>query len=205
MGTALRNALFASILLHAAGAAPLYNAAVPARNASLTEKLTVDYVVAPEPQQEGPLIAARKMTEAATAKAEVKSKADGPDLSVARIARGGTGSKVTAELAGKQARIRSTKVYKSYYEAIRDKIRAPLALKYKGYRAEGEVYLEFILNADGSLGPHKADRILSVNDQKLIDIALASLKDAAPFPPFPKALSLQSMEFTVKVVFKRGH
>ena len=107
------------------------------------------------------------------------------------------------EIARKQAKIRSTKDYINYYQLIREKIRQRLKSHYGRQHGEGEVRLEFLLRADGALLAAGADRAASTQDAALVEIALKSLKEASPLPPFPKAVDLPRMSFDLTVVFKK--
>jgi TonB family protein len=107
------------------------------------------------------------------------------------------------EAAKKEARVRSTKDYINYYQLIREKIRARVKAKYTAYYKEGDVSLVFILRADGSLTKVEVEAANSIPDKTLQDIAVASVKEAAPFAPFPKALFLPAMSFNLVVSFKK--
>ena len=61
----------------------------------------------------------------------------------------------------------------------------------------------FTLDAHGGLIGAEAGNASSAPDQTLYDIALTSLREAGPFPVFPKALSLPRMSFDVVISFRR--
>lgn len=91
--------------------------------------------------------------------------------------------------------------YISYYQIVREKIKRAA---YRNYtRIEiGEVYLSFVISGDGYI------RELRIVDEKsslspyLKEIALNSLKDASPFPNFPKDLDYPQLSFNVVISFE---
>jgi outer membrane biosynthesis protein TonB len=106
-------------------------------------------------------------------------------------------------ISRKEARVRKTRDYIGYYQLIREKIRQRLKYNYSGYRKEGDVRLVFTLRRDGSLINTKAGEELSRQDPTLREIAVSSLREASPFPAFPKALALLEMSFDVVISFKK--
>jgi len=92
--------------------------------------------------------------------------------------------------------------YISYYQVIREKIRRAAYQNYS-YTQTGEVYLSFMISREGLL---KAMRIVeerSVNNAYLQEIAVRSLKDAAPFPDFPKDLrDYPQLSFNIVISFE---
>lgn len=110
---------------------------------------------------------------------------------------------VADALAVKQAKVMATQDYINYYQLIREKIRRQLKDKYRSYYSEGDVCLIFILRSDGSLVSVGADASISTRDRILIDTAIQSVKEASRFAPFPKAIDLKQMSFTLTVSFKR--
>lgn len=91
--------------------------------------------------------------------------------------------------------------YISYYQIVREKIRRAAYQNYT--RSEtGEVYLSFIISVDGYL---KELRLLEEKPSPspyLRDIALRSVKDASPFPKFPKELDYPQLSFNVVISFE---
>lgn len=107
------------------------------------------------------------------------------------------------EAAAKTAEVKSTKDYINYHQLLREKIRRALKENYANYSGEGDVLVEFVLNSDGSLAGWRIDDKNLTEDGKLIDIAVRSLREAAPFPAFPKALTLSHASFNVTVSFRK--
>ena len=93
--------------------------------------------------------------------------------------------------------------YEDYYKVVREKIVHKIEYNYKDYYRDGDVNLCFILNFDGSLDRIDVKLDKSTSDKRLIDIAILSLQQAAPFPPFPKELDAPQLPFSVVVSFKR--
>ena len=96
------------------------------------------------------------------------------------------------------------KDYATYYEAIREKIKEKLKKNYTYHYKEGDVSIFFVLNFDGSLAKIDIESANSTNDRDLVDIASRSVKQASPFPHFPKTLPLSKMAFNIKISFKAG-
>lgn len=91
--------------------------------------------------------------------------------------------------------------YISYYQIVREKIRR---CAYQNYaRSEtGEVYLSFIVFSDGTLGQMRLVEEKSSASPYLRDIAARSIKEASPFPNFPKELDYPQLSFNVVISFE---
>jgi len=206
MDNVLRNAIFISAAIHfSAIGTSLCNINIVNPQIRQKDSIVVDYVVSKEPEKiDAPR---REMTvkTVETPAIVVKQKLEmKPAVSPAPAAVKKTEAAKNAEhLAKKQAKIRSTKDYVSYYQMIREKIRQRLKDNYKNYYKEGDVHITFDLNSNGSLTGLYIDRADSTNDQRLLDIAILSIKTAAPFSPFPKALDLPRMSFNLTISFKK--
>ena len=93
--------------------------------------------------------------------------------------------------------------YLSYNQNIREKIRQ------QAYRhvdhpdfQQGEVYLTFVLGASGALEDLQIiDERTHANDY-LRMAGLRSIKEANPFPPFPKDLNYPQLTFNVVISFE---
>jgi len=197
-----RAAIGISIALHSALIAPLLT--VERQHEKLREKreLVVDYVAMKEVPAR---TTAKPVMRRETPKVEITKKADVKPAAPQKTApaKDDPAKKKAAANARAQARIRSTKDYINYYQLIRGKIRDRLMIHYRKYFAEGEVALAFVLTEKGELESSAIDELRSSPNTTLHDIALRSLREAAPFPPFPKALTLPRMTFTLQVAFKR--
>lgn len=91
--------------------------------------------------------------------------------------------------------------YISYYQLVREKIRRAAYQNYT--RADvGEVYLSFIISSDGILKEVRLIEEKSSPSKYLKECALASIKDASPFPDFPKTLDYPQLSFNVVISFE---
>ena len=91
--------------------------------------------------------------------------------------------------------------YANYYSLVRGRIKQRAYFNYSEYYA-GEVYLTFILTSDGSLKEVQIIEDKSSGGQYLRTIGLKSIKEATPFPPFPKELHYPELTFNVVISFQ---
>lgn len=196
----LKFALIVSVLLHAGllGVKSSDARIVPVKQPT---EVVVDYVImedTPKPvkaEVEPPPIIV------AAPKVELKRSLPKPPMPVE--ARDTEKKEEISDDAIKQRvekRIRSTAEYINYYQLIRDKIRSKLLRNYKSNTPEGDVKLIFVLNSEGVLESAQHEK---TDNEELGRLALRSLKQAAPFRPFPKELTLPRMTFTVTISFQR--
>ncbi|MBP9853494.1 MAG: energy transducer TonB [Candidatus Omnitrophica bacterium] len=103
--------------------------------------------------------------------------------------------------------IRSEKItnpkYISYNQTIWQRIRAK-AYSYFDLEdfEEGQVYLTFIINASGELEALQIIEERTRADEYLRSVGMRSVKDSAPFPPFPSDLTFPQLTFNVVISFK---
>jgi len=91
--------------------------------------------------------------------------------------------------------------YISYYQVVREKIRRSTYQNYN--RSEtGEVYITFIISSAGYLQEVRLVEEKSQASTYLKDIALSSVKNASPFPNFPKELDYSQLSFNVVISFE---
>ena len=91
--------------------------------------------------------------------------------------------------------------YISYYQIIREKIKRAAYQNYT--RSEvGEVCFSFIISNDGYLKEVRLKEEKSSSSPYLRQIALRSIKDASPFPNFPKELDYPQLSFNVVISFE---
>jgi len=91
--------------------------------------------------------------------------------------------------------------YLNYYQIIRERIRKCAYRNFVRLRS-GEVYLSFVVSSDGQL---KAVRLIeekSSPDSYLRQISIQSIKEAAPFPQFPKELNYPELSFNIIISFE---
>ncbi len=91
--------------------------------------------------------------------------------------------------------------YISYYQLVREKIKRAAYQNYSRVDT-GNVFISFVISNDGYL------KNLILNDEKsslnnyLKEIAVRSVKDASPFPNFPKDLDYPQLSFNVIISFE---
>ncbi|RJO63535.1 MAG: energy transducer TonB [Candidatus Omnitrophota bacterium] len=90
--------------------------------------------------------------------------------------------------------------YMSYYQIVREKIKRSA---YQNYirNDTGDVYLSFIIAGDGSLTEVKLHDDKSAGGSYLREVALRSIRNSAPFPPFPKELDYPQLSFNIIISF----
>ena len=91
--------------------------------------------------------------------------------------------------------------YKNYYARIRNRIKNAAYLNYTVPK-EGEVFLNFILTRDGKIKNIVISQEHSVPHKNLKRIALNSLKQASPYPKFPKEIDLGELSFNLVISFQ---
>jgi TonB family protein len=90
--------------------------------------------------------------------------------------------------------------YVSYYNLVREKIRRAAYQNYS-HAETGEVYLAFVVSSQGVLNTVRLIEERSSGDIYLREVALRSIRDAAPFPPFSKDLDYPQLSFNVIISF----
>ena len=93
-------------------------------------------------------------------------------------------------------------VFATYYETIRDKIRRAAKKRYGGKSSAGEVPLGFILFSTGRL---KEVNVLEAKQKVSValgTVAVQSVVEASPFPPFPAHLGREQLSFVVVLTFE---
>lgn len=91
--------------------------------------------------------------------------------------------------------------YINYYQMVREKIRRAAYQNYSRMET-GEVYLSFVILSDGSLKETRLLEEKSSSSPYLREVALRSIKEAAPFPNFPKELDYPHLSFGVVISFE---
>lgn len=104
-----------------------------------------------------------------------------------------------------QARVREVKPARSlsrddYYRLVREEIFGIVRENYPRSDIMGDVYISFDIAADGSLASEP--RIISSADETLEMLAIKSVKEAAPFPPFPESMQASVETFKVLISYK---
>ena len=93
-------------------------------------------------------------------------------------------------------------VFATYYQAIREKIRKAAKRRYEGKRDSGDVSLGFTLFSNGRLKEASVFRKTSQATSNLGVLAVQSLVDASPFPPFPGRFEREQLSFLVVLTFE---
>jgi TonB family protein len=91
--------------------------------------------------------------------------------------------------------------YISYYQIVREKIRRSAYQNYT-HNATGEVYVSFIISNDGYIKDVRLVEEKTAADDYLKNIALRSIRDASPFPNFPKELDYPQLSFNIIISFE---
>jgi len=92
-------------------------------------------------------------------------------------------------------------IYVSYYQTVREKIRHS-AYNNFAQAEEGEVYLTFTLSSDGNIRDIRLVEEKSSPNLYLRKVGFASIKQASPFPNFPKELDYPQLTFNVIISFE---
>lgn len=93
--------------------------------------------------------------------------------------------------------------YISYYQLIREKVKKRVKSNYTKSSEEGIAYLVFSLMGNGDLKNLEIDDSRSSKSEYLRKTALKSLKEASPFPPFPRSIKKREITFSIAVIFKK--
>jgi len=102
-----------------------------------------------------------------------------------------------------ETKLKKNPAYMNYYRLIREKIRSNTYHNYNTNR-RGEVLVGFLILKDGTLKDVRLSPE-SVGNRTLRDIALESIKEAAPFPVFPEELKKYSqLRFNISIYFKNN-
>jgi len=91
--------------------------------------------------------------------------------------------------------------YISYYQIVREKIRRSAYQNYT-HNETGEVYVSFIISCDGYIKDMRLVEEKTTAGNYLKGIALRSVKDASPFPNFPKELDYPQLSFNIIISFE---
>lgn len=91
--------------------------------------------------------------------------------------------------------------YMGYYQLIREKIRKSAYSNYSHYQT-GEVYVSFLVSREGTLKDVKFIEEKSTQSEYLKNLSLNSVRQAAPFPVFPKELDFDQLSFNVVISFE---
>ncbi len=68
----------------------------------------------------------------------------------------------------------------------------------------GQVYVTFVLTSNGSLKDIQIKKDKTAANDYLQDITLRIVKEASPFPPFPKGFDYPEFTFNVLIIYNKG-
>lgn len=91
--------------------------------------------------------------------------------------------------------------YINYYQIVREKIRRSAYQNYT-HSQTGEVYISFIISCDGVIKDVRLIEDKTTGADYLRNIALRSVRDASPFPNFPKELDYLQLSFNIIISFE---
>jgi TonB family protein len=91
--------------------------------------------------------------------------------------------------------------YLAHSQIVREKIKRALYQNYSRMEV-GQVYVSFVLTRTGALKDVRLVEEKSSSSSYLRQIAMQSIRDAAPFPEFPKELDYEELSFNVIISFE---
>ncbi|MEI8011725.1 MAG: hypothetical protein WCI27_04490 [Candidatus Omnitrophota bacterium] len=133
---------------------------------------------------------------------DVKGVMDGADV-FERKPEQFMGAKVTKAVSVpmlKSERI-NTPSYANYYQIVRNRIRERAYSNYTKLSV-GEIFVTFIIKSDGTLSGLQILDDKSTANNFLRDVGLKSVREAAPFPAFPRDLVYPELTFNVSISFQ---
>ena len=93
--------------------------------------------------------------------------------------------------------------YQHYYRLIRDRIRSYAEQNYRGFESSGIVHVAFVVGDKGTLRNIQIFKQDTSANDLLLQVAVRSVKDSAPFPAFPSQLAHKELPFSIYIEFKR--
>ncbi|MDO8488490.1 MAG: energy transducer TonB [Candidatus Omnitrophota bacterium] len=90
--------------------------------------------------------------------------------------------------------------YITYYQIVREKIRRSAYQNYT-HNETGDVYISFIISNDGFIKDVRMIEGKTTASDYLRSVALRSVRDASPFPNFPKELDYPQLSFNIIISF----
>lgn len=92
-------------------------------------------------------------------------------------------------------------VYINYYQIVREKIKRAAYSNYTSTET-GEVTVSFVVSDNGYLKDMRMVEEKSNSSLYLREIAIRSIKDASPFPAFPRELDYPQLSFNLAITFE---
>ena len=106
-----------------------------------------------------------------------------------------------AEDAGLAESVLDKIAFENYYLEVREKIKSALEKNGKRFDREGEVYLKFTIKRGGELRDLALYKNSTGNIPLLEKIAIKSVKEASPFPPFDEEITKAELPFKLPIRF----
>ena len=106
------------------------------------------------------------------------------------------------DLSNLSVELEHNPAYLDYFRTIRERIRYYAQRHYPRTSAGGDVYVLFVLSAGGHLQSAQLESARSVNDPALQRASLDSVRQAAPFPPFPPSFHQPSITFRIIIDYE---
>lgn len=133
-----------------------------------------------------------------TSESEIEQKIDTLKESASRIFKNNNRNEkaVTDETASTDGAI-----HDNYFLKVRDKIKSILEKNAKSFMREGDVYVRFIINRDGVLKNLTLYKSTGKDVRPLETIAIESIKQASPFPPFDVKMKEAELPFNLPIRF----
>ena len=92
-------------------------------------------------------------------------------------------------------------LYLTYYQSIREKIRKSVYAHYPHGVERGQILLTFVLFSDGKLKEIGAKDENPFQNRRIKELAIRSVIDASPFPPFPGGFKRPLVPFRIMITF----
>ncbi len=90
-------------------------------------------------------------------------------------------------------------VYEKYYLDVRDKIRLVIEKNKRGFLKESEIYVRFVVDKNGGLKDLRLYKASGRDAASLEVLAVRSIKEAAPFPPFSDKIKEEELQFNLPI------
>ena len=91
--------------------------------------------------------------------------------------------------------------YAMYTGIIRDRIRERAYVNFVKFSG-GDVYLTFVIRSDGKLLDVQVLQNRTQASEALCAVGISSIREASPFPPFPKELNYPELTFNIQISFQ---
>lgn len=90
-------------------------------------------------------------------------------------------------------------VYEKYYLDVRGKIRSIIEKNKRAQLKESEIYVRFVVDRQGALRDLRLYKASGAGAGNLEALAIRSIKEAAPFPPFGDKIKEDELQFNLPI------